>query len=93
MLTFTRNDNHPHYKEKAREVTQLKSLIEKQKPFSVIIAANSMKARDLERCLIEIVADINKDNPDFKCIVELRDPQVPKVCLFSPCILIKVSFA
>ena len=72
-----------HSNERANEIRQLKELIQTKKPFAVVIAANSMRARDLERDVTGILDDIQVSNPDYRCNVELRDPLVAKVYALS----------
>ena len=47
-----------------------------------MVAANCMKARDLERVLLPIVDEI-QNKTSHKCLVELRDPVVAKVFAMS----------
>ena len=79
IMARARHDNHPHFKQKSREIQMLRELIETKRPFSIVIAANSMRARDLEKIVGDILSDLHHDHPEYRCNIELRDPLVAKV--------------
>ena len=83
QMQGARFENQPHFKTKERNKQQLRELIDKERPFAIVIAAKNRRTVDLERMLVEMVSYVSNDAPGYKCHVHTRDPMVAKVYAMS----------
>jgi hypothetical protein len=73
-------ENHPHHQSMKRDIDQLKQILSRYRPYAIILAATSMKSRNLMTLVRRVTEELHMEENGYQIpLVEFRDPMVSRV--------------